>query len=95
MTREWEGHGKRKKNLGLLELDTKRWSILTQPVRALAMALTKCFTRAAGKIRSKSRLTFGGLETLKEHDSEIDVVQGRFTEGGDSILGAFFFCEPL
>ena len=61
---------------------------------ALAKDLRKCFTRAAEKNRSKSRLTCGGLVTAKEHDSEVDVVQGRFTEGGDSILGAFF-CELL
>ena len=68
---------------GLLDLDTNRWSLLTQPARVLA---TDVRTRAAGKIRLKSRLTFGGLETLKEHDSEVNVVQGRFTEGGVSIL---------
>ena len=38
-------------------------------------------------IKSKSRLKFGGLVMLKEHDSGVDVVQGWFTEGGDSILG--------
>ena len=31
------------------------------------------------------------LVTVKEPDSEVAVVHGCFTEGGDSILGAFFW----
>ena len=31
-------------------------------------------------------LTFGGLVTEKEQGSEVDVVHGRFTEGGNSIF---------
>ena len=31
---------------------------------------------------------------MNELDSGVDVVNGCLTEGGDSILGAFF-CEPL
>ena len=30
---------------------------------------------------------------MNEQDSEVEVVRGCLTEGGDSILGAFF-CEP-
>ena len=43
-----------------------------------------------GEIRSKSRLKFGDLVTVKEPDSEVDLVHRYFTEGGDSILGGFF-----
>ena len=38
-------------------------------------------------------LTCGGQEKMNEQDSGIEVVCGCLTEGGDSILGAFF-CEP-
>ena len=31
---------------------------------------------------------------MNEQDSAVQVVRGCLTEGGDSILGAFF-CEPL
>ena len=31
---------------------------------------------------------------MNEQDSGVQVVRGCLTEGGDSILGAFF-CEPL
>ena len=30
---------------------------------------------AAGRLRSKRRLKFGGLMTVKEQDSEVDVVR--------------------
>ena len=46
------------------------------------------------RIRSKSRLTCGGLVTAKERDLRVDVVHGFFTEGGDSIISAFSW-EPL
>ena len=36
----------------------------------------------------------GGQEKMNEQDSVVEVVRGCLTEGGDSILGAFF-CEPL
>ena len=45
-------------------------------------------------IRSKSRLTCGGLVMANERDSRVAVVHGCFTEGGDSILSAFTW-EPL
>ena len=32
--------------------------------------------------------------TAKEPVSEVNIVQGRSTEGDEAILGAFF-CEPL
>ena len=32
--------------------------------------------------------------TAKEQNSEVDVVQGHFAEGDNSMLGTFF-CEPL
>ena len=55
----------------------------------------KALYKSSGeKSRSKSRLTFGGLVTVKEHNSKVTVVHGCFTEGGDSILGQFF-CDPL
>ena len=31
---------------------------------------------------------------MKEQDSGVEIVRGSLTEGGDSILAAFF-CEPL
>ena len=49
--------------------------------------------RQAG-IRSKSRLTSGGLVTANERDSRVAVVHGCLPEGGDSILSAFSW-EPL
>ena len=36
----------------------------------------------------------GGQEKMNEEDSGVEVVHGCLTEGGDSILGAFF-CEFL
>ena len=36
----------------------------------------------------------GGQEKLNEQDSEVEVVRGCLTEGGKSILAAFF-CKPL
>ena len=55
--------------------------MLTQPARAPATDLRKCFsfTRAASEEEldlAKSKLTCGGLVTvkIKEHDSEVDVV---------------------
>ena len=30
---------------------------------------------------------------MNEQDSGLEIVRGCFTEGGDSILGAFFPCE--
>ena len=42
------------------------------------------------RIRSKSRLTFGGLVTIKEQDSKVNVVYRCYTaEVGDSTLGTF------
>ena len=42
-----------------------------------------------GRIRSKSRLTSGGLVTANKQDSIVAVVHECFSEGGDSILSAF------
>ena len=53
--------------------------------------LYKC---GGDKIKSKSRLPFGGLVTVKEQDSDVTIVHGCFTEGGDSIPGDFS-CKPL
>ena len=41
------------------------------------------------KIRLKSRLTYGSPMTAKELDSEVNVVQGCFMEGDNSILSVF------
>ena len=35
----------------------------------------------------------GGLETANERDSEVEVVHGCLTEGGNSILRVFSFYE--
>ena len=52
--------------------------------------------RQRGRIRSKLGLpvTCGGLVMVDERDSRGGVVHGYFSEGGDSILSAFFW-EPL
>ena len=54
------------------------------------------YTESSGEElrRLKSTLTCGGLVTVKEKVSEVDVVHKCFTEAGNSILGAIF-CEPL
>ena len=70
-------------------------SLLIQPAVALGPNLRKRFVTAKRKrkIRSGSKLTCGGQEK-NEQDSGIEVVHGRLTKGGDSILDAFF-CEPI
>ena len=50
--------------------------------------------RAARQIRSKHKFTCGGQVMREEQDLEVDIVHGRFTHRGDSILSAFF-SEPL
>ena len=61
---------------------------------ALAPNLTRFFVTAQEKIRLESKLTCGGQEKMNELDSGVEVVCGCLTEGGNSILGAFFY-EPL
>ena len=40
-------------------------------------------------MRSRSKLTCGGLETTKERDLGVEVVRGCLAEGDDSILRVF------
>ena len=63
-------------------------SSLTQLAIALAATKVSRFTKAAGRIRSKSRLTCGGLVMANERESRVAVVHGCFPEGSDSILSA-------
>ena len=78
---------------GLLELDTKPLSLLTQPAKALAIDLVSTLQGRCVKIRSKNRLACGGLWKEKEQDSKLDVVHSSFLEEGDSIIDALF-CKP-
>ena len=63
---------------------------MTQLARALAETKVSSFKRRHSGIRSNSRLTCGGLVMANERDSRVAVVHGCFSEGGDSILSAFY-----
>ena len=95
--RSREGHLTRAKNVSLsssLDLNVTYSSSLTQLAMVPAATTVSCFKGRRGRIRSKSRLTCGGLVMTNERDSRVAVVHGCFPEGGDSILSALFW-EPL
>ena len=80
-----EGHSTRANNFSFassLDLDVTCSSSLTQ--LAMLLAATKV-AKPRGRIRSKNRLTCGGLVMANERDPRVAVVHGCFPESWEPL----------
>ena len=72
-----------------LALNTMVTRLLTQPAVALAPNLRRRFVRENLNQEVSLRVS-AKRRRIYEQDLGVEVVRGYLTEGGDSILGAFF-----